>query len=548
MKRFLVLLAVLAALSARADDFIWTSSNARITLEPDGSLSVVETATVFLRDGAKEIERWYWTDADEKVQTPRVVEIQPDGRQIEQRLLSHSSFIRWKPLLTSMPQHTYRIESRVTGAVRPAWAICCAARQHGIFTSPVDRIRQTIAMWRDVAPHHYLLDYEFLFPEQQEGFAFEPSIAFGPEWKPVGAIGAGSIGEVVSEPKGLRIRHVFAYIGHGEPAAVDVNAALLRIVSIVAFPILALVIWLAYLRRYIARPNMATLDERWLSEHLLTEDAEVVAARWSGSPGVLNIETFLRRLERQGKAAIDIGEESVGVRLKVPRDQLSEFDRMVIDELIPDGRSTIDSRDLPRGKNFDPMAKAQQFLYALARQNRSYQRTAVASRAMSFVLFITGFALVVYDSVKRDPDPVVMLSPWLLAILTAVWPSRLIWPRIRRRRFASLALLVPLLVFWAVIVLLETAFADPPGFFGSIGIVLAAIGAYHAIVADAAKSGGSTAARIIELATAEAWFRGQLRLQHPIRKEWQPYIAAFGLTEEPEREDEDWGWAFTVRE
>ena len=234
------------------------------------------------------------------------------------------------------------------------------------------------------------------------------------------------------------------------------------------------------------------------------------------------------------------------MRLRVRRDQLTKFERLVIDDLIPKGNE-IDSRELQEmhaSRDFDPMAKAQEWVYALARESRSLRKTSRASRAFSFALFLTGFVLVIADAIRRNPHPAVMLSPWVVAVLTAVWPSQSVWRRTRKSRYGGLLLLIPMVVMFALIVLLHTSIAEPLGAAGSIGIVLACLGAYHAMVADAAKSGGNAVARIVDLAAAEEWFRRELRAAQPrTRREWQPYLAAFGLRDEIDKEDEDWGWA-----
>ncbi len=104
-----------------------------------------------------------------------------------------------------------------------------------------------------------------------------------------------------------------------------------------------------------------------------------------------------------------------------------------------------------------------------------------------------------------------------------------------------------MLLMFGLIVLMHTSFAQLLGIYGSVGILLACAGTFHAMVADATKMGkGTSVQRFLELAAAEEWMRRELRVSHPrTKKEWQPYLEAFGLAPPSKKEDEDWGWALT---
>ncbi len=385
MRPFLILLALLVPSRPLLGDVpIWRSSDVKVSLLSDGALSVIENGSVFVPEGVSVIKRQYWTDADERVTPIRVMRIESNGTEVPERFVSPwPGFVQWNATSGGPPQHEYRIESRVTGVVTPIWGLCCPVRQRATLTSPIDRLRETIEVWHDIGPHptsRYLLDYQFFLSEEQEEVALQPTFAFGPEWKPVHPIASDNIASMVkAEPFGVpasfRIRHVFDYAGAGRPTQVDVRTAMIRDLSIAAFHVVALLIWFSYLRRFaLTRPKISEIDERWLREHLINEHPEVIAARWTGRPGVASIERFLRRMERDGKVALEIRtvnegtddeDFAVNVRLRVPREKLTEYERIVIDDLIPKG-DEIDSRDIRAEKHFDPMARAQKWLYALA--------------------------------------------------------------------------------------------------------------------------------------------------------------------------------------
>src|SRR5438105_13397996 len=123
MRRFL-LLASLAPLCARADVAIWNSSDVRVTLGRDGALSVVEQASGFAPEGVTDIERYYWSDADERVKVIRVVRIEANGTEVPESFeWPGGGMIRCNTSASSAPQRKYRIESIVTGMVRPRWIV-----------------------------------------------------------------------------------------------------------------------------------------------------------------------------------------------------------------------------------------------------------------------------------------------------------------------------------------------------------------------------------------------------------------------------------------
>src|SRR5438128_1726310 len=264
MRRFL-LLAALAPMCARADVAIWNSSDVRVTLGRDGALSVVEQATVFVPEGVSDIERYYWSDADERVKVIRVVRIEANGTEVPESFeWPGGGMIRWKTSASSAPQRTYRIETRVTGVVVPIWSVDFPVRQRDTFTSPLARLKKLIATWRDLGSNpasRYVLDYQFLFPDQQQEISLQPSLAFGPEWKPVHLIPAGDIGSVVKAepfgvPESFHIHHIFDYIGVGGPDAVNLRTPVIRDLSVFAFPLIAALLWLVYLRHFVfSRPD-----------------------------------------------------------------------------------------------------------------------------------------------------------------------------------------------------------------------------------------------------------------------------------------------------
>ena len=163
----------------------------------------------------------------------------------------------------------------------------------------------------------------------------------------------------------------------------------------------------------------------------------------------------------------------------------------------------------------------------------SRKRSPGLSRLFSFALFATGVVLIVLDTVQRQAeDPAALIATVVfLTPLVAAWPSRKIalsW--------------IPLVLMCVFLAVVHSITPQPLGVWASIGVVLALLGAAHALIADAA-----FAAKPPDLVAAERWLRSQKR-----RKEWQPYVEALGIEKASKEavEDEDWGyklWTFTEK-
>src|SRR5207244_10884218 len=100
----------------------------------------------------------------------------------------------------------------------------------------------------------------------QRGCSCRPVLAVESEWNPVPPIPAGKIGSVVkAEPFGMpgsfHIHHIFDYIGVGKPEAIDLRTPVIGDLSVFAFPLIAALLWLVYLRRFVfSRPGISDID------------------------------------------------------------------------------------------------------------------------------------------------------------------------------------------------------------------------------------------------------------------------------------------------
>jgi len=287
----------------------------------------------------------------------------------------------------------------------------------------------------------------------------------------------------------------------------------------------------------------------------LNQPPEIIAAEFSGRVATINIEQFLRRLERQEKVAIDVqvidkdtDDEHVIVTLtlQVSRSHFSDYGRTVIDSLMPQG-DAVTSEDIDRrhaGTDYDPTDRAERFLENIASKNVKRLKSPVLSRAFSFALFVTGIYFLGLEMARSGREPVAFLATMLLIMpLIALWPSRTVWSVMQSTpRRAMRLLLIPIVLLCLFLVIFHSLTERPMGVYASIGVVLAFLGGFHALVADAAKSDSRS-----DLFLAREWFRQRL-LSRPaaIRDEWIPYLDALEVPHHMKRVEEDERWGTTL--
>jgi hypothetical protein len=536
----------LLLLALASDPPFFRSIEAEASLEADGSITLTEKELIENPSTAPApIKRRYWTDSDEKI---ALVSIIPS---VPHKLEPWGDF-----KLTVPPGVTnYTITTRITGAVTPVWAVPRGVRSMDtgdIVVDPRERIREILPVWLDRGPNprsRYLLDYQYFYPEQHETYVVNPSVSFGNEWKPAHAIKAGAIGTQIKARQGyedsFRIRHLFDDQRSGAPAAIDLRKYAIRSGSIVAFPALAALIWLAYFA-WVSLRGGAThteIDDRWLRENVLNQPPEIIRAKWTGSPQTPEIEEFLRRLEKAGKITLDIEtvnkdtddeEDLVTVRLRVDRSRLSDYERSVIDALMPNS-DEITSKEIEKahaGQDFDPMDAAGDWLRREWPEKKRVAKAPFISRFLTGLMFAGGAVLLLTEAVRSGQNPIPFVATLVLCnFLIAMWPS------IGNARAAMVLAIVPFVLLFAVVLLVQTITDQPPGEYASLGALLMTLAAFHGIVSGAAKRD----ARPPELVAAHDWFRAQPH----VRDEWLPYLEALNLRQ-PQASNEEWGYALST--
>jgi hypothetical protein len=587
MHRWLMIaFALAAAFVARAEETPeWNSIIVRFTIDADGKLHVSEEVQVDVPPAVQQLERTYWSENEQKVtfqsitmyDGERTVPLE-DGGDLERA--NHFRQSEWPGKVVwsvrdkntspgGVRSLTYVIESTVSDAVIPAWSIPrgkLSMDGHETFGDPRRRLREVLPLWREALKnprHRYLVDYQFeMPPPSTNGTRIQLQIYWPRGWEPVHEIVPDTVARPLERdagnPDAWRVTHLFEEDGRHPLPSIDVRHHAIRMVSLIGFPIVALLFWILFVLRELLRRGLArggdADDEQLARGAVFKEAPEVIQARWSGDAAFVSIEPFLRRLERERKLAIvieqrqipmepgdqddddDANETIVTLRLLVPREQLTPYERAGIDALIPDGWETS-SEDIQKrheGTEFDPSDALRAYLVKLAAEAKKAAGAPWYSRLTSLALFVAGVVIAFQDTIRNGREPAVTAAILVsCSMLYNIWPDSIIRPAVRARLAASLLLLIPLVLMTAAIVFIHFTGEIPPGFYGSAGLAIAYLGTYKALLAGSASR---DTPEVAQLARARRWLRNELKSERPrLRDDSIPWLTALGLGRDIER-------------
>ena len=455
---------------------------------------------------------------------------------------------------------TYVLRYTVTDAIAPAWSIPRGEQDpQGNLQYPRKRLRELIPIWREGLEKprsRYLLDYQYdMPPPSTDGTRIQLQLYWDDGWSPVHTITGDTIAKEIDRSIGYndrwRVTHLFDYHRDGVPPAIDLRPHKIRLASILGFPIAAAILWLLFLLRELFRrgeaPAVAEVNEQYVRETVYSEPPEVIAARWSARATYPNLEAFLRRLEREHKIALTIeprtvtfdGEEMeddplVKIRLLVPREELSAYERAGIDALIPTGWE-VTSDEIQKQheeQGFDPTEAMQAELARIAKESGSEVKPPWYSRMTSIGMFAGGLWLALMEAATENREPVHLFAALAGGILLNIlWPSTISRHLIRLSLLGTLLLLVPIVLATIAIAIIHLVCDVPLGVLGSIGVSLTFLGAYQMILSSCATRATTEAIeRQMKLARARRWLRNELKSATPrLRDEHIPHLNALGL-------------------
>src|SRR5436190_2001575 len=454
------------------DEPEWNSIIVRFTIDPDGRLHVSEQAQVDVPPNVQRLERTYWNDSEQEV-TFDAITLYDGDRTI--------------PLIDSGDlDHAHRWRQQLWPG-RAAWSV------------------------RDKT-------------ETPSG------------WNPVHEIAPDTVARPIkrdfSNPDQYRVTHLFEEDGRHLLTSVYTPRHAIRMAALVGFPIVGLLFWIMFvLREVFRRPRGVDDGEQLLREVVYNEAPEVVEARWSGRVGFPTVEGFLRRLEREHKIALTIEPHRVSIRLLVPREQLSDYDKAGLSVYLPDGvwETTSDEvRQRRKGAEFDLDDLLRVLLQAIANTTKKNEGAPWYSKLTSFAIFITGIYFCFQEVVRMGREPVIVAAALIFSsMLFSIWPASLCRYAIRNSLSKVLWLLLPLAITTLAVITIHFTGEVPPTYFGSAGFSVAMLGLYKAILASSATRGDS------RLARARNWLRNQLTSATPhLRPDALPWLHALDLQRE----------------
>ncbi|HEV7768044.1 MAG TPA: hypothetical protein VGQ76_23780 [Thermoanaerobaculia bacterium] len=527
---FLCLLAIAQVAAAADPQPQWRNIVVRFAIGTDGALHLTERIQVDMPLGIETLERRYWTDAHQQMTFDRLLLVFEDGDAIVTPFQAEPGKISWRiPSEEPRRSFVFIIESTVTDAVIPAWSIPRAelSKDHaGPLSDPKTRLRELLPLWREAAKNprrRYLLDYQYETPPISDVDQTIQLQLYWPDgWTPVHEITGDTIGRKIDadifNTARWRVTHLFDYVGDSTPAAIDIPRHAIRTASVVGFPIASLFLLLILVaceivRRHIASRNLP--DDRQLLASFTAEHPEVIDAHWKLKATRPRTEAFLRRMQRARKVAIVItparhedDDPMVSLRLLIPREQLTSYERVAIDALIPTGWETsstdVQRRFADEDLGFDPASLLEIELEAIAAAGLGPEKTPWFSRLTSFALFAGGIALLVLDLVRTGREPA-LLAVALIAssMVMGVFPALLVRRGMRHTPAAALWLLVPILLVTAVIGFVHLSAPVPIGIYASAGLSLVLFSTIHAHIATSApRDAGDALRRRCEIARA----------------------------------------------
>jgi uncharacterized membrane protein YgcG len=272
------------------------------------------------------------------------------------------------------------------------------------------------------------------------------------------------------------------------------------------------------------------------------------------------VAAVLARLVGEGKLASEVRssrsffsrKDVLHLTLKVPRHELLDYERELVDKLFFDGRTETDTEAVRKhyaSSGFDPSSIIRPHLERRLSQHAEIQGTLVVGGGWgTFGLFLAGLALFALDALGGWRQSLVLA---LVVLFASLWPyiagliAAFAWrKRTRHLDAASLGFLLPGLAIFAICVL-STFFDDwfplrlfaRPGLWGDLALAVLPVAAWRSLLNNA--RGRETASAVHRrqlLAAARGMLRRELDQREPrLRDEWLPYLLAFGLQHEMDR-------------
>jgi hypothetical protein len=550
-----------AAPPLHADE--WTLIDVKARLANDGRVTVVETHDIVLATTGRNVFHDFGRGADQDVLLRALTRIGPDHephplKKVEtvngpdeytHYELGHAYFSI--PPLGENVTLQYRLEYELVGAVAPSRAIAAgpgsrAPTDQELFF-PWDRIGHVIDDWRRAWPAlatRYRFDHDVMLPDRTgQNHVFRQidyRLEYDTFWRdtaPETDIGAPVRGS-------YRVARLFDYLGPGQPLHATTRPAALRILSLLALPILGLLGWglvVAVARTRLGPP----IDRTFVDTRFLTRAPEEIAFWLDDKPPAA--ADMLARLA--GEAAIGIhldrpaghsfddddGELRLHLRRVAADAHLTAFERNVLDDLFGDARelTTESHRRRHAGTDYDPDEAIRTHLRPASAVKPSAAGAARPPAKARWSLARIGLALIfalglfgVFTNVGPLFDVVPIVGIWAFFTIALVngWPTGWWYPGRPVR-----GLLVPLILLCAMQLTVLFMPNRPLPAEGWAASAIAVVAAYFLTLVRARKPGGDDGV-VTDLLRMRAYAETELTRPRPqLDDRWIPRLRALGL-------------------
>jgi uncharacterized membrane protein YgcG len=397
----------------------------------------------------------------------------------------------------------------------------------------------------------YQLDHNFGLPDLEWPIdAYSVDLSLDPIWQPLDRVPSHITR--VNLPRGqsvtvtARLRHAGATL----PAGVNFGApAWLR------YALLALLLggagffgrefWQREkgIGRFAPLADPATIDRRWLEEHLLAYPPEVVGASWDDKTAAAEVAALIARLAQEGKLSSRVDQDGeLELTLLRPRNSFEGYEGGLVTSLFIDGDTTSTSKLKAHYKSsgFNPVSTISEPLKERLDQMGTNDAPEI-TRKETAILAVAGLLLMAAGATvsARNGARALGVTFFVLVLYVAGLAGAIDF----RRRLSSLA--VRSLLFVPAILLIVLVPANLLVRGGSLrlhtlmlgGAVLLALALVRSLL-NLAKSrhAGDRLATRRRLTAAREYFARELSKPNPALDDaWFPYVVAFGLGPDADR-------------
>ncbi len=526
-------------LAAQERTLEWPSMHVDAHIDANGNLRVRETQTILYNGDWNGGERRFTVGLQQRFNFEKMVRVDSAGAGditmvggdldlVDGFDLTDSHTVRWRARHPTDPpfvnaRRTYRLEYNYSNILIPDGTT-------------------------------YRLNHDFAFADREGPIdAYTLDLSADPVWgTPPGF--TGHFGPVRLDPGyGFVVDISLAYRHAGRPAGVVFGAELgERLALLSALGVVVIMFGGALVRREMALGRFAdpvpldVVTDRWLDEKVLSQRAEVIGAAWDDDIGAAEVTAVLARLESEKKLKSRVETKKVLVfsthvlhmELLVPRDELGDYERALIDSLFSPGSSRTDTAEIRKryaDKGFTPSTKIEKPLKKAAnrlvagdvpppRPRKTMTLLLVGAAVANFV--VAGFTRP-WDLAIAAVGSGIILVVYLFALLQAkLWQTR-----VESAAPHTLRFIIPLVALVAAYGVAAQRDDLRAGFPVLTGLALLIAAAASSVFAMAMWRNGP--ARLVlrrELSAARRWFARELQAREPkLKDDWFPWLLAFGL-------------------